>query len=508
MRWILGFMGLLLSLALGQFNPGPAEYYAQCRSLYDEQVLTGARAACELSLVADPEYVPALKLLVRVHLDEGNLEDAGELLDRLKKLAPDDLVTRTLEARYLLEKGRPAEALDLVAHVPGPEAAWVKGRALEALGRFQEALEAYREAAILGEERARVDAAALLERTGDPDAALEELRDSDDPKLLPFKGRLLWSAGRLPEAAEALERALAELPSTDARYTEALSTLVRVYYGMGDTRRGGLALGQLTGRKNLVAELLRAGWLWLLGLVVLVGLHLYGESRIEPISTLEVRTDDAWGVGRVYGVLALAWLLGAAVAVGVGWYLYHNWLAAFTPVQAQVVRPLFYLVAALVLAVFGWSALRPDEEDGAPSPLGKRESWIEGLWVGALLFALLLGYAWLSGRTAWLEPMPFNPLRPLGALALAALALAEPLLRVRLPASLKLRYGAALAPIFAVLVAGLFLIAPVLLWWVASAALLAVFFRLRGLLPVMTGWAVLALLLLGSAYLPWARALF
>jgi len=507
MRWILGFLGLVLPFAWAQFNPGPAEYYAQCRSLYDEQVLAGARAACELSLVTDPEYVPALKLLVRVHLDEGNLESAGELLERLEKLAPDDLVTRTLKARYLLETGRPAEALGLVAFVPGPEAAWVKGRAYEAMGRFGEALEAYREAAILGDQRARVDAAALLERTGEPLRALEELAELDDPGMLPLKGRLLWSAGRLPEAAETLERALSELPSSDPRYIEALSTLARVYYGMGDARRGGLALGQLAGRVNLVAELLQAGWLWLLGLVLLAGLHLYGESRIEPISTLEVRSDHTWGVGRVYSVLLLAWLLGAAVALGLGWYLYHNWLAAFTPVQAQVVRPAFYIAAALTLAAFGWGALRPEEE-GGPSPLGRREGWIEGLWVGVVLLALVIGYAWLSGRTAWLEPLPFHPLRPLGALALAALALAEPMLRVRLPAALQLRYGAALAPVFTVLVAGLFLIVPVLLWWVAGAVLLAVFLRLRGLWPVMVGWAVLAVLLLVAGYLPWAQSLF
>ncbi|XOB98636.1 tetratricopeptide repeat protein [Deinococcota bacterium DY0809b] len=507
MRWILGFAGLLLTLAWAQFNPGPTEYYAQCRTLYDEQVLAGARAACELALVADPEYVPALKLLVRVHLDEGNLEEAGDLLERLKRLAPDDLVTRTLEARYLLAKGRPAEALGLVEFVPGPEAAWVKGRAYEAVGRFADALEAYREAAVLGERRARVDAARLLERMGRPTAALEELGEAEGADLLVLKGRLLWTAGELPAAAQTLERALAELSSADPRYTEALATLARVYYGMGDTRRGGLTLDQLSGRVNLVAELLRAGWLWLLGLVLLVGLHLYGESRIEPISTLEVRTDHAWGVGRVYGALLLAWLLGAAAAVGLGWYLYHNWLAAFTPVQAQVVRPVFFTVVALVAGALGWGALRPAEE-GAASPLGRRESWLEGLWVGVLLAALVLGYAWLSSRTAWLGPVPFNPLLPLGALALAALALAEPLLRVRLPAALQARYGAGLAPVFAVLVAGLFLMAPVLLWWVVAAGAMLIYLRMRGLLPVMVGWLVLGVLLLGAGYVPWARAFF
>ncbi len=506
MRWFLGFAGLFLSLALAQFNPGTAEYYAQCRALYEKQALAGARDACELSLVANPNYVPALKLLARVHLDEGNYDNALELIERLKQLAPDDLITRTLEARYLLYEEKPAEALSLVMHVPGAEAAWVRGRALEALGRFQEALEAYREAAILGEERALIDAAVLLERMGKPELALKLLRGKSDPHLLPLQGRLLWSAGRLQEAAITLERALKLLPRNDPHYTEALRILTRVYYGMGDTRRGARALQQLSGRVNLAAEMLRAGWLWLLGLVAFVGLHLFGESRIEPISTLEIRTGNAWGLGRVYGAMLLAWLVGAVVAVQLGLHLYHNWLAAFTPVQAQVVRPAFFIAAALTLGVLGRSSLKPEKNGG--SVLGRPESWAEGLWVGVLLAALLIGYAWFSGRTEWLEPVPFSPLRPLGAAALASLALMEPILRVRLPDSLRLRYGNEMVPFFATVVAGMFLISPVLLWWVASAVLLAVFFRLRGLLPLMTSWVVMAALLLGAGYFPLARALF
>ena len=507
MRWFLGLVGLLFTLGWAQFNPGPAEYYVQCRTLYEQQVPSGARAACELALVADPDYVPALKLLVRVHLDQGQLEEASERLERLKKLAPDDLETRALEARYLLEVGRPGEALALVEYNPLPEAVWVKARALEATGHFEKALATYREAVLLGQARAREDAARLLERMGRPGEALAELGEVEETRLLLLQGRLLWSAGRLPEAAETLEAALADLPSTDPSYTDVLAVLARVYYGMGDTRRGGLVLKQLSGRVNLLASVLRGGWLWFLGLVLLVGLHLYGESRIEPISTLEVRTDEVWGVGRTYGALLLAWIVAAGVSLASGWYLYQNWLAAFTPVQAETVRPVFFLVAAVVALLFGWGALRPADED-APSPLGRKESWIEGLWVGVVLFALLVGYAWLSGRADWLGPLPFNPLLPLGALAIAALALTEPLLRVRLPASLRARYGAAQAPVQAVLVAGLFLIAPVLLWWAAGAVLLAVFVRLRGLLPAMVGWVVLAALLLGSSYLPLVRALF
>ena len=506
LRWILGTLGFLLAVAWAQFNPGPVGYYDQCRTLYQEQVLDGARAACELSLVADPEYVPALKLLVRIHLDQGDLETAAELLDRLKQLAPDDLTTRTLEARYLLAQGRPAEALARVAHTPGPEAVWIKGRALEQLGRFNEALAAYREAALLGVDEARSDAALLLERMGRPQQALEELGEVEDPRLLPLKGRLLWSAGRLPEAAATLERALDELPSTDPRYDEALATLAAVYYGMGDTRRGGLALAQLSGRVNLLGAFLRASWLWLLGLVVLVGLHLYGESRIEPISTLELRADTTWGVGRVYGAVFLVWILAAALAAATGWYLYHNWLAAFTPVQREVVRPVFYLALALGLGVAGWSALKPESEE-APSPLGREENRIEGLWVGLLLLVLLLGYAWLS-RVLPLNPFPFNPLAPLGALTLAAVALAEPMLRLRAFESYRVRYGAGLAPAFTVLLGGLVWFSPVLFWGAAAVLLLTVKRRFTGLWPVIVGWVVLGVLAWLAGFFPWARALF
>jgi len=503
------FTGLLLAVALAQFEPGPAEYYAQCRTLYDKQVLAGARAACELSLVADPKYAPALKLLARIHLDEGNIEQASDLLDRLQSMGDNSLETRTLKARLLLVTGRPAEALGLVGPVPGPEAARVKGRALEALGRFREALKAYRDAAVLGEPRARIDAARLLERMGDPQGALEEIADLDDPTLLPLRGRLLWVAGRLPEAARVLERAVEHLGSTEPQYTETLRTLALVYYGMGDLRRGALVLGQMAGGANLATALLSSSWLWLLGLVILVGLHLYGESRIEPVSALEVQTEDGWGVGRVYAMLLLAWLLGATATELLGWSLYRNWLAAFTPVQEQLVRPVFYIVAALVLAVFGWGSIQPQdaskEGNEVPEP---RVGRVDGLWIGTTLLAVVLTYAWISKQLGGLAPMPFLIYRPLGALAIAALALAEPMLRVRLPASLRLRYGAQLTPALAVLASGLFLISPVLLWWAVAAILLAVQLRIRNHSAAMMGWAVLAVLLLVGGYLPWVRTLF
>ena len=494
-------------MAAAQFNPGPAEYYYQCRTLYTKHVLTGAAAACELSLTANSDYVPALKLLARIYLDEKRVDEAGDLIDHLSKLAPDDLETRTLSARFLLVKGRYRQALEMSRHVPGAEASLIRGRALEKLGRFNEALAAYREAALLGREEGRVYAAELLERMHRPSEALEELGDLEGPELAPLKGRLLLSAGRLPEAAATLEEALKELPSSDERYAEALRTLAISYYGMGKIGKGNLVLSQLGGSSDLVGGLLRASWLWLFGALLLAALHLYGESRIEPISTLEVREDYTWGVGRLYAVFALSWLVGGAVALLAGWWLYHNLLAAFTPVQADLVRPLFFLSAAATMALATLTVLRHTPEE-APPPLGKRENWIEGLWVGTLLALLVVGFAWLRPRLPWLHPLPFNPLLYSGALAVAGMALAEPLLRVVAPTVFRVRYGAGLAPLFAILTGGLVWLSPLVLWWSAAAFLYWVRHRFAGIWPNMAGWLTAALILLLVGFLPSIRALF
>lgn len=507
MHWRIGIIWAFLSVALAQFNPGPNEYYSQCRTLYEEHVLAGAGAACELSLVADPNYVPGLKLLAQIYLDEGRVDEAGDLLERLSKLAPDDLETRTLNARYLLEKGRYREALNVSQHVPGATASLVRGEALEALGRFDKALEAYREAALLGSQEARIKAALLLERMRRPDEALKEIENLHDPNIGPLKGRLLLSAGRLPEAATVLEETIRSLPSTSELYNQTLSTLALTYYGLGNFDKGSSVLSQLGSNADLVGEFFGAIWMWLLGIVLLVGLHLFGESRIEPISTLEVREDYTWGVGRLYAAIFFSLLIGAAVATTVGWLRYHNLLAAFTPVQADVVRPIFYLTTSLIMGLIAFLVLRHQPEDSTP-PLGKRENWIEGLWVGLLLVVLILGYSWIRVRMPWLNSMPFNPLLFSGAMAIASLALAEPLLRVIAPAVFRVRYGASLAPLFTILVGGLSWLSPVFMWWAAAALLYSVKQRFAGIWPNITGWVVAALILLLASFFPSVWALF
>ena len=497
---------MFLSLSVAQFNPGPVNYYNQCRALYQEGVLAGAAAACELSIVTDPNYVPALKLLAKIYLDENRVDEAGSLLDRLDTLAPNDLETKALKARYLLKKGRYREALNVSRYVPGADVLLIRGKALEALGRFNEALAAYREAAMLGSDEARISAALILERMRKPEAALKEIAPLTSPDIGPLRGRLLLSAGRLREAVAVLEETLHALPSTDERYSETLSTLALAYAGLGDFRRARLVLDQLGSQVDLLGDFFKASWLWLFGLALLVGLHLFGESHIEPISTLEVREGYLWGIGRLYSSIITSILFGAVVAVAVGWLRYHNLLAAFTPVQADVIRPIFYLTSAASMGLTSYFMLRPRPEE--PTPLQNRESWVEGLWVGVLLALLVVAYAWLRSHLSWLNPMPFNPLLIGGGVALASFALAEPLLREVAPAAFRFRYGSGLAPFFSVLLGGLVWMSPVLLWWAAAALLYSIRQRFASVWPNMTGWLLAALLLLLTGFIPSVRALF
>jgi hypothetical protein len=176
-------------------------------------------------------------------------------------------------------------------------------------------------------------------------------------------------------------------------------------------------------------------------------------------------------------------------------------------VQTDLVRPAFYLSAAAVMALVVYPLLRNPPED-APPPLGKRENWIEGFWVGLLLALFIVGFAWLRRSLPWLHPLPFNPLLYYGALALAGMALAEPILRVVAPNVFRVRYGGSLSPLFTILVGGLVWLLPVSLWWLLAAFLYWVRHRFSGVWPNMAGWLVAAVLLYLLGFLPAVRALF
>ncbi|MER3452003.1 MAG: abortive phage infection protein, partial [Thermus sp.] len=136
MRWIWTVFGL--GMALAQAGP----YYERCSRLYEEGALEAAQATCELALVADPGHEPSRLLLTRIYLETGQVERAEAQLQTL----PQSSEATRLQARLLLLKGSPGQALALLQGDTTPEARLIRAQALFQLGR----LEAAEEEALLG----------------------------------------------------------------------------------------------------------------------------------------------------------------------------------------------------------------------------------------------------------------------------------------------------------------------------------------------------------------------
>jgi tetratricopeptide (TPR) repeat protein len=471
MRLILGVLFLLAFQALAQ---EAQDYYNRCERLYQQGALESAQVTCELALVSDPAHRPSLRLLTRIHLEKGEAAQAEAYLERLG----DDPEAPLLRARLLLLKGRPAEVLSLPLP-EGPEGRLLRALALEGLKRYEEAL---------GEAQGlpptlevRLLLARLYLALGRPEEGLAVLGSSLEERL--ERGRLLFLTGKPREAIRLLEEVLPELAGRPGLQRRALATLVLAYLGQGDLARSQAALAQLSGLVNLPGLFLERAWPWLLVFLVFLGLILLGESRIEPLRTVEMVENPLPGPGSLYLFLLLALLLALGVAVLLGKALFANALALLTPYQQDQVLPSFYLFLGLFLflGLLLWQRKR------LPQVLGPPQGFVEGFWVGPLLVLLLLAYGLLRPFLG-LSTLPLNLLTFLG------LALMEPFFRGFVPLVLKERYRD-LAPHLSVFLFALALPGPTLLFLLLGAALYLAKERAGSLLGLSLGWVVAGVVL-------------
>jgi cellulose synthase operon protein C len=169
--------------------------------------------------------------------DYGTAETALRALTRRADRSPEAL---RLHARVLLEQGRDEQVLTLTDGEPAAVTGWIRGEALFALGRWDEASETFREA----------------ERAGGPDASLARLRVGE---ILLLRGRRaeamavfdgfidLYNRGRSLSASDllAVGRAVAHLGrATPVLFQDALKALdeaaaadpadLRVHIALGD----------------------------------------------------------------------------------------------------------------------------------------------------------------------------------------------------------------------------------------------------------------------------------
>lgn len=492
LRAILFAVGIALFTFTAYAQLGAEGYYTQCKALYDQGVRDSARATCQLALVAEPNHLPSIKLLGRIYLEDNNPEAAQPFLQQMKQFSPQDPEVALLEARYLLLQGRPAEALERLPRNLNTEAVLLRAQVYEALGRYEEAFAAYRR--IAASEEARLGAARLAERLGRPQEALGLLGSSPKEQLV--KARLMWLAGDTRAAAEALEEVLPRLGPLEKDYIQTLGLLAMVYYGLGDFEKGSLVLRQLSSRVSLPSSLLSKVWPWLLVFLVYLGLVLYGESRIEPMRTVEMGSEQRFGPGSIHLWLILALVLAGLASVGIGNLLYQNLLALFTPFQGQVVRSVFYfLMGAFALLI----AYQMVKQEGLVQALGPRSNWAEGTWASLVLLALLGLYSYIAkplglSGLGTMYPTFFG----LGLLEVVIRGVGYPVFKERYKA-----FGSFMVPVlFALAIPG-----PTIFLLMASLFLSWLYMRTKGALAGATAWVLVGVILTLITNLPFIRTL-
>jgi tetratricopeptide (TPR) repeat protein len=379
---------------------GVSGYYAQCQTLYAKKVLDAAQSTCQLALTLDPDHLPSLKLISRILLEQNNPAKAASYLSKLATLAPTDPESRLLRAKSHLRAGKAGEAYGLLRGIGGSEAALLRAEAQETLGQYEEALNSYRQAFTLVD--GRLGAARMSQRLGKLEDGIAVLSNTTREALL--KAELQWAKGQLGSAAKNLESVLPRLGPLDPDYTRTLNLLAMVYYGQGNTQKGGLVMRQLASRSSLPTILLGYIWPWIAAFVIYLGLILFGESQIEPMRTVELTDEVRHGPGSLH-----LWILGSVLIAGVasawiGQTLYSNWLAAFTPVQSDVARTLFYVILGVAGAVILYTrtGLKPLQK-----LLEQRQTWVEGVAAGLGLVALLLVYGYVRNNLG-LGSLPLN----------------------------------------------------------------------------------------------------
>lgn len=388
-------------------------YYQQCLRFEAGGDLETARRACQNALQVRPSFSEAELALARIELKLGDHAGAESRLRRVRDRigTAEPLV---LLAEAVLAGGRPLEAESflqsartLLAERGNRELEGrlhlVAGQIAQHRGEYDAALTAY--GAAIAADGINVDYrladAALRLRMGDPASATQQLRaymnltgDSRDPRVRSLLGRSLWAEGDMVAAAGELATAhqLRGSRDVDAQARD-LRSLSFIYLAQGDYEAGTLAMRESLRRDNLLSHLNGNTIMWLFALLLLVGAHLVGESRISNSSTLEVLDGPrTWSVGNVYGVLLLSLLLAATVSVLYGVVRFDNPLVLLTPVQATNAWALFFITLSVMLALLSWHRVQANGFDPMDALVGNSDKALYGVGWGLLMLAAFIAY--------------------------------------------------------------------------------------------------------------------
>ena len=433
-----------------------SSYTVQCANFYRAKDYLSARGQCQLATTDNPQDARAWQLLTASALALEDYSTATRALTQAQSLAGSQDETRLLEAELNLAQNSFEAALSVSDSVRqnSQRKLMVRAKALDALERKAEAIEAYR--LVLSyfptDDAARVALAQrLLEQQPDEALIVLERGTGQSADLLAQQGYTEWAKGEGQKAILTLEKSLdlaAQNPRTlsPEQRVRALTALSMAYYGAGEFGEGNLVLQQLGENYNLLGHLLEFFTPFLLPLLLLLLLHLFGESRIEPLSTLEFDEGQRpWTVSSVYRILLVSLLGGLVMSMVYGSALYSNLLALWTPLQRNEALPIFYFTFAMLVFALTWQNLR--SQGWKPNTLLFAPYLPQNLSLG-----ILTGIAWAFVSVLYANltrslPQPWNGyFLPLELpsfwliFALLALPLTEPFWRAYAFTPLEKRY--------------------------------------------------------------------
>jgi tetratricopeptide (TPR) repeat protein len=533
-RWALAV--LLAGLALLPGNAAAQafdadRYHRQCLAFEQGGDYETARQSCLNALAVNPDHLQARIALARIELALGDLAEAESALLQIvgesRGPEPHLLLAEVYSRseRYpqaetaLAEAGRRIVASgrqDLAGRL-----AFLRGDLAERRGRFTEALRHYQDAVRLqpGERLNYVRLASLLLEMGDADDAQAKLEEylapgrPTDAEVSSLLGRSLWAQGELEAAARELERSLSLRTAREgAVQARDLRALGLIYYALGDTRAGGLAIREATRRGNLFTTFFSGNLAWLLLLLLLLAVHLVGESRIGTTSSPE--TGDGprqWSVGQVYMVAWTALLVALPLAVGYGALRYDNLLALLTPVQSSDTRAVFFIVFSLMAA---WGARRRARLNGwlpGPALTSGGERVPAGILLGAVMLAATLAYLKYVPSREWRGDffLDLAHLTPAVAAALVLIPFSEIFFRAFAFPAFESRYGTGFAVLISGSLSALLFANPALLLLAFGLVLSSAYRSTRSGALTLAAQLTLHLGLLAAVLLlPWARSLF
>ncbi len=531
MRTIISFIiyALLLGVASAQFNPNL--YYQQCLKFEAAGDLEIAQQNCRNALELKSDFTDADIALARIELALGRTAEAQSVLRNLKNLNnPEvhlllaDIALRDDhidEAAAALRKAKDILATSGNIELEG-RSAYFAGRVEEARSNFQNALTFYQEAITINGLilEYRLALANLLFDLGNLTGARQELEnyqaltsDHRESQVMALLGRIKWAQGQLPNAASDLETALSQRKLRDTKsQAQDLQNLAVIYWGQGDTRQGNLAIREAVSRGISWFSLLGMGLPWLLLLVVVMGLHFWGESRIDTKNSLEsIEHPQPWNVGNVYTSLGTSLAVALIATFAFSLLRYNNLLAIFTPWQANEVRAVYILVLTLMLAATAIWRAKKNGWDPIERLIGSIDQSPMGVVFGLVLLAAALAYMTYAPRLGISSGYYLNliKLTPLIIAAAILLPLSELYFRAFVMPPLEKRYDKTLAFCIATALSALAFASPLFLLIVFGLLMSEVFRRTRsGVNPLIAHLVLNFGLIMGVQFFPWIRGLF